>query len=151
MMDSPMISPDGKYVVYNMINSSMMGWRSFIQELSKDATPTEIEKLSGMMSEPVQPRWFSFADRLFVVWTEFPQGSQFVNKNDLSEVSVQNGSAGRTAMREIKLAANAPSDLAFEWVDNVKEIAPIPMIGGRSPDGFFLATGTNNGFLLKLP
>jgi hypothetical protein len=74
-----------------------------------------------------------------------------VNKNDLSEVSVQNGSAGRTAMREIKLATNAPADLAFEWVDNVKEIAPIPMIGGRSPDGFFLATGTNNGFLLKLP
>ena len=151
MMDSPMISPDGKYVVYNMINSSMTGWKSFIQELSKNATPVEIEKLTGMMSEPVQPRWFSFADRLFVVWTEFPQGSQFVNKNDLSEVSVQDGSAGRTAMREIRLSANAPADLAFEWLDNVKEIAPIPMIGGRSPDGFYLATGTNLGFLLKLP
>ncbi|MBO7512179.1 MAG: hypothetical protein J6T54_04305 [Fibrobacter sp.] len=151
MMDSPMISPDGKYVVYNVINAAMTGWRSFIQELSKDATPFEIEKKSDMISEPVQPHWFTFADRLFVVWTEFPQGSQYVNKNDLSDASVQNGSAGRTMMREIKLAANAPADLAFEWVDNAKEIAPVPMIGGRSPDGYFLATGANNGYLLKLP
>lgn len=151
MMDSPMISPDGKYVVYNVINAAMTGWRSFIQELSKDATPFEIEKTSGMISEPVQPHWFAFAGRLFVVWAEFPQGSQYVNKNDLTDESVQNGSAGRTVMREIKLAANAPADLAFEWVDNAKEIAPVPMIGGRSPDGFFLATGANNGYLLKLP
>ena len=151
MMDSPMISPDGNYVVYNVINPSMTGWRSFIQELSKDAAPFEIEKTSGMISEPVQPHWFTFAGRLFVVWAEFPQGSQYVNKNDLSDASVQNGSAGRTVMREIKLAANAPADLAFEWVDNAKEIASIPMIGGRSPDGFFLATGANNGYLMKLP
>jgi hypothetical protein len=74
-----------------------------------------------------------------------------VNKNDLTDASVQNGSAGRTVMREIKLAANAPADLAFEWVGDAKEIAPVPMIGGRSPDGFFLATGANNGYLLKLP
>jgi hypothetical protein len=151
MMDSPMISPDGKYVVYNMINSSMTGWKSFIQELSKNSAPIEIEKLSGMISEPVQPHWFGFAGRLFVVWTEFPQGSQFVNKNDLSEVSVQDGSAGRTVMREIKLVPNAPADMAFEWLGDVKELAPLPMIGGRSPDGFYLATGTNNGFLLQLP
>ena len=151
MMDSPMISPDGKYVVYNMINSSMTGWKSFIQELSKNASPIEIEKLSGMISEPVQPHWFGFAGRLFVVWTEFPQGSPFVNKNDLSEVSVQDGSAGRTVMREIKLVSNAPADMAFEWLGDVKELAPLPMIGGRSPDGFYLATGTNNGFLLQLP
>lgn len=151
MMDSPMISPDGKYVVYNMINSSMTGWKSFIQKLSKDAKPIEIEKLTGMISEPVQPRWFAYAERLFVMWTEFPQGSQFVNKNDLSEVSVQDGSAGRTAMREIMLVADAPADLALEWVGDVKEIAPIPMIGGRSPDGRFVATGTNLGFLLELP
>lgn len=151
MMDSPLISPDGNFVVYNMINSAMTGWKSFVQELSGNAKPIEIEKTTGMISEPVQPHWFSFAGRLFVEWTEFPQGSQFVNKNDLSEASVQNGSAGRTAMREVSLAAGAPSDLAFAWVGDVVELAPIPMIGGRSPDGRYLATGTNNGFLLELP
>ena len=151
MMDSPMISPDGNFVVYNMINSSMTGWKSYIQELSENSKPIEIEKSSGMISEPVQPRWFAYAERLFVMWTEFPQGSQFVNKNDLTEVSVQDGSAGRTAMREVSLVAGAPSDLAFAWTGDVVEIAPIPMIGGRSPDGRFVATGTNLGFLLELP
>ena len=151
MMDSPMISPDGNFVVYNMINSSMTGWKSYIQELSENSKPIEIEKSSGMISEPVQPRWFAYAERLFVMWTEFPQGSQFVNKNDLTEGSVQDGSAGRTAMREVSLVAGAPSDLAFAWTGDVVEIAPIPMIGGRSPDGRFVATGTNLGFLLELP
>jgi hypothetical protein len=151
MMDSPMISPDGNFVVYNMINSSMTGWKSYIQELSENSKPIEIEKSSGMISEPVQPRWFAYAERLFVMWTEFPQGSQFVNKNDLTEVSVQDCSAGRTAMREVSLVAGAPSDLAFAWTGDVVEIAPIPMIGGRSPDGRFVATGTNLGFLLELP
>ena len=146
-----MISPDGNFVVYNMINSSMTGWKSYIQELSENSKPIEIEKSSGMISEPVQPRWFAYAERLFVMWTEFPQGSQFVNKNDLTEVSVQDGSAGRTAMREVSLVAGAPSDLAFAWTGDVVEIAPIPMIGGRSPDGRFVATGTNLGFLLELP
>lgn len=151
MMDSPMISPDGNYVVYNMINSSMTGWKSFIQELSGNSKPIEIEKSPGMISEPVQPRWFTYAERLFVMWTEFPQGSQFVNKNDLSEVSVQDGSAGRTVMREVSVATGAPADLAFAWAGDMIEIAPIPMIGGRSPDGRFVATGTNLGFLLELP
>lgn len=151
MMDSPMISPDGNYVVYNMINSSMTGWKSFIQELSGNSKPIEMEKSPGMISEPVQPRWFTYAERLFVMWTEFPQGSQFVNKNDLSEVSVQDGSAGRTVMREVSVATGAPADLAFAWAGDMIEIAPIPMIGGRSPDGRFVATGTNLGFLLELP
>ena len=151
MMDSPMISPDGNYVVYNMINSSMTGWKSFIQELSGKSKPIEIEKSPGMISEPVQPRWFTYAERLFGMWTEFPQGSQFVNKNDLSEVSVQDGSAGRTVMREVSVATGAPADLAFAWAGDMIEIAPIPMIGGRSPDGRFVATGTNLGFLLELP
>ena len=151
MMDSPMISPDGNYVVYNMINSSMTGWKSFIQELSGNSKPIEMEKSPGMISEPVQPRWFTYAERLFVMWTEFPQGSQFVNKNDLSEVSVQDGSAGRTVMREVSVATGAPADLAFAWAGDMIEIAPIPMVGGRSPDGRFVATGTNLGFLLELP
>ena len=151
MMDSPMISPDGNYVVYNMINSSMTGWKSFIQELSGNSKPIEMEKSPGMISEPVQPRWFTYAERLFVMWTEFPQGSQFVNKNDLFEFSFLFFIAGRTVMREVSVATGAPADLAFAWAGDMIEIAPIPMVGGRSPDGRFVATGTNLGFLLELP
>ena len=104
-----------------------------------------------MMSDPAQPHWFEFKGRLFVLWAEFPSGSQMLNKADLANESVQDGSAGRTVMRELRLTPDAPSDLAFEWIDAAREIAPIPMTGGRSPDGKFLATGTNPAFLLKLP
>ena len=151
MMDSPLISPDGDFVVYNVINPAMTGWKSYIQELSENSKPIEIEKTDDMISEPVQPHWFQYKTRLFVIWTEFPQGAQFVNKNDLTESSMQDGSAGRTMMREVSLAFGMPSDLAFAWLSSPKELAPIPMIGGRSPDGLFLASGTNSGYLLELP
>ena len=151
MMDSPMISPDGNFVVYNAINPAMTGWKSYIQELSEKSKPIQIEKTEDMISEPVQPHWFQYKTRLFVLWTEFPQGAQFVNKNDLTDASMQDGSAGRTVMREVSLAFGMPSDLAFAWLGSPKELAPIPMIGGRSPDGLFLATGANNGYLLQLP
>jgi len=151
MMDSPLISPDGNFVVYNMINSSMTGWNSYVQELSDQSKPVLIPVTDDMTASPVQPHWFKFGERTFVTWAEFPQGSQFVNKNDLTNPSIQDGSAGRTAMREISLNSAAPSDLKIQWVGDVYELAPIPMIGGRSPDGYFLATGTNNAYVLQLP
>ena len=150
MMDSPLISPDGNFVVYNAINSPS-GWRSFIQELSDKSKPIEIEKTDDMVSRPVQPHWFQYKTRLFVIWTEIPKEVEFLVKDDLSSSTIQDGSIGRTVMREVSLAYGMPSDLAFAWVSSAKELAPIPMIGGRSPDGRFLATGTNNGYLLELP
>ena len=146
MLDSPLISPDGKFVTYNAINSAMTGWKSYIQELSDNSTPVEIEKVDKMISEPVQPHWFSSRGKLYVVWTEFPQGSQFVNKSDLFSSSVSDGSAGRTAMREVSIEGSSIS-----LKGSITELAPIPLIGGRSPDGRFVASGTNNGYLLQIP
>ena len=146
MLDSPLISPDGKFVTYNALNSSMTGWKSYVQALSDNSTPVEIEKVDKMISEPVQPHWFSSRGKLYIVWTEFPQGSQFVNKSDLFSLSVHDGSAGRTAMREVSIEGNSVS-----LKGSVTELAPIPLIGGRSPDGRFVASGTNNGYLLQIP
>ena len=150
LVDAPMISPDGKFIVYN-INENSKVWEAYIQELSPTSTPVKIDRLQGMISAPAQPHWFEYNGRLFIIWAEFPQGQPMLSRNDLREESVQDGSAGRTAMREIKLSAGAPNDLAVEWVGDVRQVAPVPMIGGRSPDAKFLATGTNYGFLLELP
>ena len=73
------------------------------------------------------------------------------NKSDLADASVQDGSMGRTVMREVRLVAGAPADIAVEWVGENRVVASVPMMGGRSPDGKFLATGTDKAFLLKLP
>ena len=150
MVDAPMISPDGKFVVYNVVENSR-AWEAYIQELSATSVPVKIERRQGATSDPAQPHWFEYNGRLFIVWTEFPSGEPMLSRNDLREESAQDGSVGRTVMREIRLNAGAPADLAFEWVGDVREIASVPMIGGRSPDGKFLATGTNYGFLLELP
>ena len=150
MVDAPMISPDGNFVVYNVVENSR-AWEAYIQELSATSVPVKIERRQGATSDPAQPHWFEYNGRLFIVWTEFPSGEPMLSRNDLREESAQDGSVGRTVMREIRLNAGAPADLAFEWVGDVREIASVPMIGGRSPDGKFLATGTNYGFLLELP
>ena len=150
MVDAPMISPDGNFVVYNVVENSR-AWEAYIQELSATSVPVKIERRQGATSDPAQPHWFEYNGRLFIVWTEFPSGEPMLSRNDLREESAQDGSVGRTVMREIRLVAGAPADLAFEWVGDVREIASVPMIGGRSPDGKFLATGTNYGFLLELP
>ena len=149
-VESPMISPDGNFVVYNLMTKSEDSWEAYIQELSKDGEAVKIPFTKGMKSDPAQPHWFESDGRLFVVWTEFTQTSYY-NTVHLDNAAAQDGSTGRTVMREIRLNAGAPADLAVEWVGNNIEIAPVPMTGGRSPDGKFLATGTNNAYLIKLP
>ena len=148
-VESPMISPDGNFVVYAMENNAST-WESYIQELSEDAEPIKIERTKDMVSDPSQPHWFEFGGRLFVIWAEF-KSTGYYNTVDLKESSAQDGSVGRTVMREIRLTAGAPKDIFMEWVGGNIELAPIPMIGGRTPDGKFLATGYKYAYLLKLP
>ena len=149
-LENPVISPDGHFVVYNLVDGSNL--EAYIQELSKDSNPIKIEKVDGMLNNPAMPRWFKLENRLFVVWAEFVSNLDLSsNRNDYTLTSVQDGSIGRTLMREIRLTAGTASDLTLEWVGDVREVSPVPMIGGRSPDGRYLATGTSYGFLVKLP
>lgn len=149
-VESPMISPDGNFVVYNLMTKSEDNWEAYIQELSKDADAVKVPLTKDMKSEPAQPHWFESDGRLFVVWTEFTQTSYY-NKVHLDNAAAQDGSAGRTVMREVRLKTGAAKGELVEWVDDNVELAPVPMIGGRSPDGKFLSTGYKYAYLLKLP
>jgi len=148
-IDSPLISPNGWYVVYNMYENSTT-WEAYLQYINEDSEPFKIERTKDMMSEPAQPHWYMLENKLFVVWSEFPAGSQMLNKNDLTKSSVQNGSVGRTVMRGVR-SFPGTRDESVVWDGNGVEIAPVPMTGGITPDGKFLATGTNPAYLLKLP
>ena len=81
-IDSPLISSDGWFVVYNMYENSTT-WEAYMQYLSENAEPIKIPRTKDMMSEPAQPHWFSddglkqWASKQmiwasFVVWSEFP-------------------------------------------------------------------------------
>jgi hypothetical protein len=137
-------------------------WEAYMQYLSENAEPIKIPRTKDMMSEPAQPHWFSddglkqWASKQmiwasFVVWSEFPAGSQMLNKNDLTKSSVQNGSVGRTVVRKFWSHMSAIADIRVDREDENIELAPVPMTGGITPDGKFLATGTNPAYLLKLP
>jgi hypothetical protein len=147
-IDSPLISPNGWYVVYNMYENSTT-WEAYVQFIDENSEPFKIERTKDMMSEPAQPHWYVTDDKLFVVWSEFPAGSQMLNKNDLTQSSVQDGSVGRTVMRRVHWFGT--DDESIVWDGGGVEIAPVPMTGGMTPDGKFLATGTNKAYLLKLP
>lgn len=161
-IDSPLINPDYPvFVVYNMVENSTT-WEAYIQYISENSEPIKIPRTKDMMSEPAQPHWYSdenlndwasstFAWASYVVWSEFPSGSQMLNKNDLTKSSVQNGSVGRTVMRKFWAPLSTNADIKANWGDDNIELAPVPMTGGMTPDGKFLATGTNPAYLLKLP
>ena len=145
-IDSPLISPfESGFVVYNMYENSTT-WEAYIQYIDEKSEPIKIERTKDMMSEPAQPHWYYSGSSFYVVWSEFPAGSQMLNKNDLTKSSVQGGSVGRTVKRSLYI----DPDTVMWYSDNV-EIAPVPMTGGITPDGKFLATGTNPAYLLKLP
>ena len=149
-IDSPLISPfDSWFVVYNMYENSTT-WEAYLQYINEDSEPFKIERTKDMMSEPAQPHWYMLENKLFVVWSEFPAGSQMLNKNDLTKSSVQDGSIGRTVMRSVYTFPRNCDD-CVGWNGGNVEIAPVPMTGGMTPDGKFLATGTNPAYLLKLP
>lgn len=151
-IESQLFSPDGKFVVYNVIENTMTSWNAYVQEVSETSSPIMIEKMNGMISAPAQPHWFSYNGRLFVSWAEFPDGETMTGQQkSLLDKSMHDGSNGRTAMREVMLMPGAPSDLAVEWVGDVRQVSPVPTIGGRSSNGRFLATGDSKGFLVKLP
>lgn len=146
VLDAPLISPDGHFVVYN-VSAETGPWGGYVQELSADSKPVKIKQEDGAMSGPVQPHWFKFGDRVFVVWAEL-SGNSVVLDADFK--ASQDGSLGRTVMREISLMPGAASSLAISW-GNFYDLYPVPTIGGLSPDGKLLATGTNYGFMIKLP
>ena len=58
-IDAPMISPDGNFIVYNVLENPTT-WEAYIQELSPNSAPVKIERGQNSISEPAQPHWFSF-------------------------------------------------------------------------------------------
>lgn|SRR5690554_199414 len=150
-VNSPLISPDGLWITYNLMSNSYT-WENYIQEISPHSEAILVPFEAPMLSHGAEPHWWQFRDKLYLLWAEFPSGSTMLNKADFMNPSIYDASVGRTAMREVQLlAGNLPLDMAVQWGSEIKELAKIPMTGGRSPDGRFLATGTNNGYLLQLP
>lgn len=146
--ESGMISPDGKWIAYNLYQR-LDQYAAYVQKLSPGSKPVLVSE--GAMD----PRWWVHPkanNRLFLVFIRVPEGEGYLIKQNLADPKVlESASAGSTWMQELVLAADMPADLAVEWIGNPRKIVDLPFRGGRSPDGNWLATGTNDGFMMELP
>lgn len=145
--EDAMISPDGRWVVYNLYERRD-AYSVYLQELAPNSHPIALGE--GKMD----PRWWVHPDdpsRWFLIWMEVPTSEGYIIKQDLLDPEVErNGSAGSTWMRELRLFAGRSADLSMEWVGDARLLVNLPFRGGRSPDGRFISTGTNFGYMMEL-
>lgn len=144
--ESGMISPDGKWIAYNLYERQD-AYAVYVQELKAGSVPVLVADAA------MDPRWWvNPADgRLFLVYMTVPTGASYVNKLDLLDASLQeSGAAGATWLQELKLYAGLPGALAVERSGSPRLLVNLPFRAGLSPDGHYLATGTNDGFMMEL-
>jgi hypothetical protein len=126
--DSPLISPDGKWVAYSILQGNTPQG-VYVQRLSADADPVLVN------AEGTEPHWWTDAD-----------GSLYLIYSDVFFVTVgQLGSTEGKTMRT-KLTISG-SDVT---VGATEDIAPYPMNGGLSKDGRYLATGYGDAAIYDL-
>lgn len=143
--ESPSISPDGKWVLYQMYET-VTYYECYLQALKEGSTPILIA------SGATDPRWWthpSDSTQNYIIYTRL--ASDYFVKEDLALPEVANGSAGRTYKQKIKLySPDLPSHASYSLEGSAIELAPLPFKGGLSPDGKFLATGFAHAFMLML-
>ena len=143
--ESGLISPDGKWIAYNLY-FRLDQYAAYVQELKPGSTPILIG------DNVTDPHWWKHPtdpSRWFLVYATLASGQSYVLTADYSKVT--SSTLGATWMQELRLSTGLPSDLAVEWIGSPRKISDLPFRGGRSPDGRFLATGTNIGYMMELP
>ena len=146
--ESGMVSPDGKWIAFNLFDRQD-AYEAWVQELRPGARPMLVD--SGAMD----PRWWVHPvdpSRVYLVYATVPAGNGYIVKQDLQSAALlASGAAGATWLQEVRLYAGLPADLSFEKVGSARLLLNLPFRAGLSPDGHWLGTGTNDGYMAELP
>ncbi|MBD3390589.1 MAG: hypothetical protein GF418_01090 [Chitinivibrionales bacterium] len=117
--DSPIISPDGGFVAYALLQGNT-SHGAYIQALDENAEPVLVDA-SG-----VEPHWWQDSNGdLYVIFSDV----FLVTTGQLASVD------GKTYKAKVTLSG------ASATVQSSSELAPYPMNGGLSSSGRYLATG----------
>jgi hypothetical protein len=135
--ESPLISPDGSWIVYNCKNGGL-SCESYMQLLSDKSEAVLLH--NGMAAEP---HWWlnDKTNELFVLYST-KVGPLY---DDLARIT-DDGSKGRTLIRRI---ASGPTWLSLH--DGESTLAELPFQGGLTRDGNYLVTGYIYGYILGFP
>ena len=145
--ESPLISPDGHWVVYNVYKRTD-DYETYIQKLQPEAPPILFK--DGVSD----PHWWRHPEDpslLYVVYQEVP-GDNLVYGDFTKKEYLQSGELGSTKRQMVRLFFGASSNAAsFLRIGFEETIVSLPMKGGLSPDGKFLCTGYDRAFIVELP
>ena len=144
-LESPLISPDGKWILFNAYQN-IMYYESYIQELTPGSTPV---LLGGGISNP---HWWVHPDDkslLYIIYTAIP-GDNLVS-GDLSDPNLLiSAEAGITCSQQVKLFSGRSSFAAIKKIGSPEVLVNLPMKGGLSPDGRYICTGYERAYIVKI-
>jgi hypothetical protein len=143
-LESALISPDGKWIVFNAYYSNT-DYHCYIQELRQEAKPMLFQ------SDAMDPHWWRHpANRseLYVIYSVIPGG--YIVTQDLSDPEYLSGSAGITYRQAVTLHAGYSGITSFSRTGFPESIVRLPLKGGWSPDGAYLCTGYDRAYLIGL-
>lgn len=143
-IESPLISPDGNWVVYNCNGQGLR--EAYLQRLGSGTTPVEVGK------KATDPHWwvhpvFKTTSLVYAVL----KGDYFT-KEEYTDASLETGGIlGATYRQEVRIATGKlPAHAASEFSGNPVLLVNMPYKGGLSGNGKFLCTGYGGGFILSL-
>jgi hypothetical protein len=143
--ESPLISPDGKWVAYNCFEQ-LDFYVAYIQALSDGSTPYVLEE------DACDPHWWVHPDDPSLVYVVYAKltGSYYV-KEDLGDKTVlQTASAGYTVKQQVLLFPGRPTHAGLQMVGSPQRLVNLPFRGGMSPDGVYMCTGYAYGYIIGL-
>jgi len=143
-LESALISPDGKWIVFNAYSSNT-DYHCYIQELRSGAKPILFQ------SDAMDPHWWCHpADRseVYVIYSVIPGG--YIVTQDLSDPTFLSGIAGITYRQAVTLHTGYSGIASLSRTSFSEEIVRLPLKGGLSPDGAYLCTGYDRAYLIGL-
>jgi hypothetical protein len=145
-IESALFSPDGNWVAYNTYENPFQ-YAAYIQSTA-GAVPLLVSATAS------DPHWFQHPqneNELYVTYVEIPDGKGYKVIEQLDDATLlETGTAGSTWKRQVFLTLPEDRSNAENAFGVPKKIVNLPFKGGRSPDGAFMATGTNNAYLVEL-
>lgn len=141
--ESPLISEDGNWVVYNCISQGK--FVPHFQKLSSTSTPHKVA------DNGYAPHWWTnpHTGDHYIVYSII-EGDYFITADLTSPNALEGGEGSTVKVRLTGSFGDVPAHMGPSITNDVTEICPLPMKGGMSHDGKFLCTGYSKAYIMYL-
>jgi len=142
--ESPLISPEGHWIVFNAFETPRM-YETYIQELSPESKPILF------MSGASDPHWWIHpvdSSLIYIIYQEVA-GTNLVNGDLADPELLKSSQLGTTSRQLVRLFRGAAVEsVALSRIGQPEILVNLPTKGGLSPDGRYLCTGYSRAFMI---